>query len=232
MFLIPSPFGNLQPDMELVSLDVDIATDLAMRKYNQLFFEQGAAVSGIFSVKSPISREEFEKLKAAIMDSLYGVKAAHRAPVFLKGEIEFNKVQEERKDLEFLGGREFMFRLFSAVTGVPTFRLGFEKEVSRSTAIELNSAFLREEIIPVRRLVESAINSFFKQAGFGDWEFRFKEPILPDLELRVEAVDKLLLQGVITKEEAREFLGFGKIKQPLPKSVKEEVEEEGWESYP
>jgi HK97 family phage portal protein len=232
VFLIPSPFGNFEADMEFISLDVDIATDLAMRSYNQKFFEHGTAISGIFSVKSPMSREEFEKLKAAIMDSFYGVKAAHRAPVFFKGEIEFNKIEAERRDLEFLGGREFTLRLISAVTGVPTFRLGFEKEVSRSTAIELNSAFLKEEIVPARRLVESAINSFLKQIGINDWEFRFKEPILPDLELRAEVVDKLLLQGVITKEEARAFLGFGKFEEPLPKSPQEEVESRSWEEYP
>lgn len=101
-------------------------------QYNGNFFKQGSNPKGFLNVKSTVSDQNLSEFKQAWRSTIAGVQNAHRTPVFQGGDVEWIKLHENNKDMEFQLWEDFLIVLACAVFKIDPVEIGFSSEKSAS----------------------------------------------------------------------------------------------------
>ena len=135
------------------------------------------------------------------------------------GRVPILSVENKPEVLRFGGGtdadlriawQEFLIRIIANAFDLPPQLLGVERDVNRSTAVEMNDQAFRQAIVPTARLFAEHItrDAIGKKLGWNDLEFVFADTDVADEMEEAQIQEILLRNGVMTVNEVRRMRGL------------------------
>jgi phage portal protein BeeE len=135
------------------------------------------------------------------------------------GRVPILSVENKPEVLRFGGGtdadlrlawQEFLIRIMADAFDLPPQLLGVERDVNRSTAVEMNDQAFRQAIVPTARLFAEHItrDAISKKLGWNDLEFVFTDTDVANEMEEAQIQEILLRNGVMTINEIRRIRGL------------------------
>jgi HK97 family phage portal protein len=135
------------------------------------------------------------------------------------GRVPILSVENKPEVLRFGGGtdadlrlawQEFLIRIMADAFDLPPQLLGVERDVNRSTAVEMNDQAFRQAIVPTARLFAEHItrDAISKKLGWNDLEFVFTDTDVANEMEEAQIQEILLRNGVMTINEVRRIRGL------------------------
>ena len=146
------------------------------------------------------------------------------------GRVPILSVENKPEVLRFGGGtdadlrlqwQEFVLRIIADAFDLPPQSLGIERDVNRSTAMEMADEAFRQAIVPTARLLAEHLtrDAISKKLGWNDLEFVFTDVDSGGDEMEEAQIQAILLQnGVLTVNEVRRMRGLTPL-EPAPSAV-------------
>ncbi|MFI5072670.1 MAG: phage portal protein [Terriglobales bacterium] len=149
------------------------------------------------------------------------------------GRVPILSVENKPEVLRFGGGtdadlrlqwQEFVLRIIADAFDLPPQCLGVERDVNRSTAMEMADEAFRQAIVPTARLLAEHLtrDAICKKLGWNELEFVFTDVDSGGDEMEEAQIQAILLQnGVLTVNEVRRMRGLTplEVATPMIKSV-------------
>jgi hypothetical protein len=142
------------------------------------------------------------------------------------GRVPILSVENKPEVLRFGGGtdadlrlqwQEFVLRIIADAFDLPPQCLGIERDVNRSTAMEMADEAFRQAIVPTARLLAEHLtrDAIRKKLGWNDLEFVFTDVDSGGDEMEEAQIQAILLQnGVLTVNEVRRMRGLTPLEGP------------------
>lgn len=216
----PNPENDFmgQSPLDAAAAWVDVLNNAA--EWNASNLENSGSQSGIITIKgNGVSQEAIGKFVEEYRKRNTGAKKAGNIAVF-PVEADFKSTSTSPKDMDFQNACLVAARAIADTYGVPFPLISPEAATysNQETAIE---NFFEQTVCPIA-------DEFFE--NFGAWllsfykdnqglELEFDEEDLPSMEAKLKReADKytnLVAAGIVTRNEAREALGYEKMTTPL-----------------
>lgn len=171
---------------------------------------QSLQTDGIMSQMALKTEQLFKDPNAAErlredMKKMRGAKGASHIPVFEQGLTPIS-LRLTPKDSELLGNKEFTVNRICRMTRVPPHRVGIASDPgTKSTAAELDEAYMRDSLNPILVKVEYAFNALLPDGL--RIEFNRKSFYAGSPWRLVEAVEREVKGGLASINEGRIDLG-------------------------
>ena len=191
-------------------------------KWNTALLQNSGRPSGAL-VYSPsqegaadsLSDEQFARLEAQFEARVKGAANAGR-PLILEGGLSWQEMGLSPRDMDFLRTKNSAARDIALAFGVPPQLLGIPGDNTYSNYQEARLALWEETVIPLLRHLRDELNGWLAPLFGAGLALDIDLDEVPALTLRREARWEMLVRavesGVLTRNEARESLGYG----PLP----------------
>lgn len=145
-----------------------------------------------------------ERLRSDLKQ-MKGPRGSEFIPIFEQGAKPVS-LKLSPKDAELLGNKQFTVNRICRMTRVPLHRIGVAGDSgTKSTAAELDEAYMRDALNPILKKIEYALNSILPDGM--RVEFNRKEFYAGSPWRLVDAVEKELKGGMCSVNEARIDLG-------------------------
>ncbi len=190
-----------------------IGLGLAAEEHGARMFSNGARPSGIIQIKNELSDAAFERFKAQWSQTYSGLGNSMKTPILEDG-AEFKPISLTNEDAQFLATREFQIEEIARWFDVPLVMLHhMTKTSSWGTGVEaIMLAFVRNNLMPWLKCWTQAIRrDLILAPGIYEARFDVEELQRGDSKALSEFFSKLVLNGIITRNEAREALGYNPI---------------------
>lgn len=188
-----------------------IGLALAAEEHGARMFSNGARPSGIVTLQGTIEDDKkFERFKQRFNDA-YSGNANHHRTAILENGAKFEAVTMTADELQFIATRQFEIEEIARWFDVPLVLLHHtEKTTSWGTGVEaIMLAFVRNNLMPWLTAWTQAIRRDLIIAP-RLYEARFDTEALQrgDSKAMAEFFARLCLAGIITRNEARQALGY------------------------
>tara|TARA_R100001594_G_scaffold143321_3_gene191157 strand:- start:40 stop:1713 length:1674 start_codon:yes stop_codon:yes gene_type:complete len=207
----------------LVSAASNVDSHNLTNKHNVALLQNGARPSGavVFKPKdetgSTVQLSESQRAQI-IQDMEYRFSGAGNAgrPMLLEGDFHFQQMGLSPKDMDFSVLKKMSAIDIALCFGVPAQLVGIPDAQTYNNMPEARLALYEETIIPILRRIQSDLNEWLTPQ-FGDGmklEYDIDSiPAMAESRKRVfESVIQGVNSGILTRNEAREKLGFDPIK--------------------
>ena len=187
---------------------------LSAEEHASRTFRQGARPSGVISLDGKISDTSFKRLKAEINSQHGGVANSSRT-MLLEGGAKFTATTMTADDLQFLQSREFSVEEIARWFDIPLIMLhSLSKASSFGSGIEsIMLAFVRLNLSAWLEIWQQAISRDLIVAPQLYYaRFDTEQLMRGDSQAQSNYYSRLVLNGVLTRNEARAALGY----PPLP----------------
>ena len=204
--------------MQASSVDID-QHNLA-NKHNVNLLQNGARPSGavIFNPKDEtgghvqLSDVQRNQLMNDVNQRFSGTGNAGK-PMLLEGDFEWKEMGLSPKDMDFIQLKNMSAKDIALVYGVPSQLIGIPDSQTYSNFAEAKLALYNETIIPLLDRIQGDLNEWlvpmFNEQGL---ELRYdidSIPAMAEQRKRVfESVSAGVKDGILTRNEAREQLGY------------------------
>jgi HK97 family phage portal protein len=202
------PIVGLSP-LEAGSMPVN--TDYRAAKYNQIFFEKGASLAGVFYTDAKLNPKQIERLELMLKQKASrGVETAHQN-LLLESGLKYQKIAVNQKDMEFLQGRRFNAERIMQIYGMKKSIISDVLDVNKATAKAELKSWWENTNLPLMRLVSSALTLTY--IGFNEekviaFDTTQVEALREGIEEKVDIAHKLVQIG-FTPNEVNERLELG-----------------------
>ena len=136
-------------------------------------------------------------------------------PLLLEGDFDWKEMGLSPRDMDFLNMKHLSATEIAMCFGVPSQLVGVPDAQTYANVSEARLALYEETIIPFLRKVESDMNEWLVPLFGENMQFEYdidKIPALAERRRKIyENVTSAVREGIITRNEAREQLGFEKI---------------------
>ena len=212
-------YYGLSP-IQAASVDID-QHNLAS-KHNVNLLQNGARPSGavIFKPKDEtgaqvqLSDVQRNQLVNDINQRFAGTGNVGK-PMLLEGDFDWKEMGLSPKDMDFLQLKHMSAKDIALVYGVPSQLIGIPDSQTYSNFAEAKLALYNETIIPLLDRVSADFNEWLTPLFGEDLELRYdidSIPAMAEQRRRVfESVTTGVRDGILTRNEAREQLGYEKI---------------------
>lgn len=191
--------------------EITIPSDLyASSAYRNHFENVNAPYNGFWVVSKDTSPEDYKAFLMTLVNRYAGVVNYGRTPIVIKGDAEFKETRSRSNDdAPYLQGRQYNQEEISAVSAVPSAKLGLAANTTKTNYREMRRDFHENTLRPVFEIVEQAIYRQIMVRGFGikDWMLAFNSPDLTTSIEQATILARYIREGVLTPNEAREELG-------------------------
>jgi HK97 family phage portal protein len=187
-----------------------IGLALAAEQHGSQLFSNGARPSGVLKVPKTMSDPAFKRFKEEWHGQYSGIGNSGKTPILEDG-AEFTPIALNAEDSQFLSTREFQIEEIARWFDVPPVMLHhMTKTSSWGTGVEaIMLAFVRNNLMPWLSCWTSAIRRDLILAP-NSFEARFDVEDLQrgDSRAQAEFFSRLVLNGILTRNEARNALGY------------------------
>jgi HK97 family phage portal protein len=188
-------------------------------KWNTALLQNSGRPSGALVYKPSVegaadslSDEQFARLEAQFEARVRGAANAGR-PLILEGGLTWQEMGLKPRDMDFLRAKHTAARDIALAFGVPPQLLGIPGDNTYSNYQEARLALWEETVVPLLRQLRDELNGWLAPRFGPDLELDIDLDEVPALTLRRERRWDMLLRaverGVLTRDEAREGLGYG-----------------------
>ncbi len=199
---------------------VDIDQHNLANKHNVNLLQNGARPSGavIFKPKDEtggnvqLSDNQRSQLQSDINSRFAGTGNAGR-PMLLEGDFDWKEMGLSPKDMDFISLKNMSAKDIALVYGVPSQLIGIPDAQTYSNFAEAKLALYNETIIPLLDKIQGDLNEWLiPQFNDEALELRYdidSIPAMAEQRRRVfESVTTGVKDGILTRNEAREQLGY------------------------
>ena len=209
-------YYGLSP-IQAASFDIDQHNMAA--KHNLSLLMNGARPSGavIFKPKDEsgmslqLSDSQRQQLMSDLNMRFSGSQNAGR-PMLLEGDFDWKEMGLSPKDMDFLELKNMSARDIALCFGVPSQLVGVPDSQTYNNVSEARLALYEDTIIPLIRRVESDMNEWLAPRFGDDISIRYDIDSIPAMAERrkktYENVVQAVREGIISRNEARERLGY------------------------
>jgi len=179
--------------------------------YLAAFFERGAIGTTILTIEGNPPQADVERLENWWRRVVSGVKNAF-GQVAVRANVKPVVVGNSVRELDIQPVLDAVRNQICAAMGVPQTLL--EDAANYATAKEHRRSFYEETIIPEAGLIEEGLNRYLARFGYQiQFDPTSLEMFQQDESVKANAVALLIDRGVITVNEAREWMGFAPLEQ-------------------
>ena len=205
------------------SAATDIDQHNLANKHNVNLLQNGARPSGavIFKPKDPtgaqiqLSDLQRNQLMNDLTQRFSGTGNAGK-PMLLEGDFDWKEMGLSPKDMDFIQLKNMSAKDIALIFGVPSQLIGIPDAQTYSNFAEAKLALFNETIIPLLDRIQSDMNEWLVPRFGDDLELRYdidSIPAMAEQRTRVfESVTQGVQNGILTRNEAREQLGY----EPIP----------------
>lgn len=191
-FKLPNPISYYYgfPPSSSVSSESNIYQK--MNTYEQALFQNMGRLDGAFETEQELSDHEFDRLKAELESSYYGVHNQGKAPLLSNG-IKFKPFTYLPKDMGFLEGRDKVKEMICLTYGQS---LGmYDREANRNNAEVAVTTYMRDTVRPKLTRIEEKINEKIMPRYDDRLFVAYDNPIPEDREQRLKEMEIHLRTG-------------------------------------
>lgn len=150
-----------------------IGYGLALEKYGNSFFGNGAKVSGVLSTDRHLSDEAIERLKVSFQENYTRVGDANKTMVLEEG-LKFQQISLSNEASQFLKSREFSITEIARLFNLPPHLLRDLTKSSFNNISEQSREFVQYSLMPYLVMMESEMNcKLFRKTETGKVECKF-----------------------------------------------------------
>ena len=201
------------------SAATDIDQHNLANKHNVNLLQNGARPSGavIFKPKDPtgaqiqLSDLQRNQLMNDLTQRFSGTGNAGK-PMLLEGDFDWKEMGLSPKDMDFIQLKNMSAKDIALIFGVPSQLIGIPDAQTYSNFAEAKLALYNETIIPLLDRIQSDMNEWLVPKFGDDLELRYdidSIPAMAEQRTRVfESVTQGVQNGILTRNEAREQLGY------------------------
>jgi HK97 family phage portal protein len=196
--------------MEAAAFAVD--THTAGGAWNKALLDNAARPSGalVYAGQGKLTDEQFERLKAELLESHQGPRSAGR-PLLLEGGLDWKPFGLSPADMDFVEAKHVAAREIALAFGVPPMMLGVPGDNTYANYKEANLAFWRQTVLPLARKTARALEGWLRPWFGYDLEIRCEEAEIPALaEERGALWARLESASFLTMHEKRALAGLAK----------------------
>ncbi|WP_342152339.1 phage portal protein [Methylorubrum sp. SB2] len=187
---------------------------LATEEHGARLFSNGARPSGVITVPKSWSDEAFQRFKEDWRRTYNGLSNAGGTPILEDG-AKFEAISLTAEDAQFLSTRQHQIEEVCRWLGVPPVLLHhMTKTTSWGSGVEaIMLAFVRNDLRPWLDCWTHAIRrDLILAPRLYEARFDIEDLIRGDSKAQAEFFSRLVLNGVLTRNEVRDALGYN----PLP----------------
>ena len=196
-----------------------IADEIEINEYAAKFqkkFFYNDATPGVFINLPGAGEDQINRFLARWKERFQGVKNSH-APAVLGGPrdtpVTVTKLSDNMKDLDMINGRTFTRDAVMEHFGMPREIMGITQNSNRATAEAARYIYATNVLTPRLMSRQDAINLQLLSAYGDDLVWEYDDIIPKDKEFEKDVAYNAWMNGLITKNEAREKLDM----EPIPK---------------
>jgi HK97 family phage portal protein len=181
------------------------------------FLENGAQPSGVMTLDdgTVTDDEEWEKLRKKFQVEYAGGKNAGKV-AFLNGKWSYHKLGLTMAEMESIEDEKWTVEQIFLNHGVPLSIAGVQGAANYATARMDEMNFRRYKIVPLIDIIVGKINADgFIQKTNPNFKLTYELYGVIDTEQIAKVHLPLVREGIITRNEMREALGFRRIENPL-----------------
>ena len=201
------------------SAATDIDQHNLANKHNVNLLQNGARPSGavVFKPKDEtgaqiqLSDTQRNQLMTDLTQRFSGTGNAGK-PMLLEGDFDWKEMGLSPKDMDFIQLKNMSAKDIALIFGVPSQLIGIPDAQTYSNFAEAKLALYNETIIPLLDRIQSDLNEWLVPRFGEDLELRYdidSIPAMAEQRTRVfESVTQGVQNGILTRNEAREQLGY------------------------
>lgn len=222
-FKNPNPNNPYRGKSKVEAAAEAIDTDNFAVEANKGLFQRGLIGNFVLSTESAMTPEQMKVVRTELQANYGGVSNAYKAMI-LSGGLKPQTIQLTNKDMEFIEQQKWnRDKIMSIFGNVPPV-LGITDDVNRANADATIMHWKRTTVKPEMKSITDTLNEFFVPKFGDNLILGFKDPVPEDRETKVKEAVDLKAAGIVTTNEAREFLGLessdeegaDQLKQPTP----------------
>lgn len=182
-----------------------IGLALAAERHGATMFRNGARPSAAVQFPHTLGDEAFKRFKSDLEDNFYGEANVGRT-LILEGGAEFKPITMTADQIQFLQTRQFQIEEIARWFDVPLVLLHhMTQTTSWGTGVEsIMLAFVRNNLMPWLRAWEQQFRrSLIVAKGLYTVAFDVEQLIRGDSEAQANFFSRLVLNGIMTRNEAR-----------------------------
>lgn len=190
-----------------------IGLALAAEEHGSRMFSNGARPSGIVTVPAEMSDPAFERFSQQWKDQYVGIGNSMKTPILENG-AKFEPISLTAEDAQFLSSRQFQIEEIARWFDVPLVMLHhMTKTSSWGSGIEqIMLAFVRNNLRPWLNCWTQAIRrDLITVPGLYEARFDVEELQRGDSKAQAEFFSKLVMNGILVRNEARDALGYNSL---------------------
>jgi HK97 family phage portal protein len=197
----------------LETLVLDVMGDEEAGQSNYHFFVNDNIPSAVYVLREGMTKEQQEQQMKIIGDGLKGGHNKHKSIVSSAVE-DVKPIRQNHNDMAFKEQRKFTTERICAAMGVPRTILGYVEDVNHSNGESQYEKFIENTIRPWERVIEEV---FTQLARLYDETllFTINDEHIDDLEQRSKLAVQNVTNGLWTRNEARDYLGYETLKEEL-----------------
>lgn len=187
---------------------------LAAEEHGARTFANGARPSGVVQLKGVMGDDAFERFKAQMQDQFVGLQNAGKT-LILENDGDFKPITMTAEQLQFIATRQFQIEEVARWFDVPLVMLHhLTGQSTWGTGVEaIMLAFVRNNLKPWLVAWEKAIRrDLIVAKGRFCVRFDIESLISGDSNAMSNFISRLVLNGVLTRNEGRAMIGFNPIK--------------------
>jgi HK97 family phage portal protein len=190
-----------------------VGLTLAAEEHGGRVFSNGARPSGVVTVEKTMSDKAFDRFKAEWRAGFNGLGNSGRTPILEEG-AKFQAISLSADETQFLQTREFQIEEIARWFDIPLVLLHhMTKTSSWGTGVEaIMLAFVRNNLRPWLACWTGAIRrDLILAPNFYEAYWDVDDLQRGDSKAQSEFFSKLVLNGILTRNEARAALGYNPI---------------------
>lgn len=189
----------------------------ALLKFQRQFFRNNAVPGIVLTTDSTLNTKIKERLLESWRNNYSTIFEGARSPAILDGGLKIDKFSDVNfQSLDFEASIERLEQDMAKALGVPyvLMKSGNNANISANQVL-----FYEHTILPVVEMFASAFTHFFNSATITP-DKAVITALQPDLKTQSQYYVSLVNSGIITPDEAREKLGFGKLDEESTNAIR------------
>jgi len=203
----PNPLNPYRGLGAAQSIAVDLDSESNATRYQNRLFYNDATPGMIIKYPEIPEPEERKKIREEWDEIHRGWRNARKTG-FLWGGAEATNLAMTNKDLEYWQLRKVNREVILGAYRLPTSMLGIEGPGSRARVEADELIFAKYVVKPALTRIKEAINEQLIPLFDDGYIFDFEDPVPENREAIIDELSKLVPVGIITREEARQKLGY------------------------
>ena len=209
-FKVPNP-GNMyrgKSTVEAVANDIDI--DTYAGKTLREFFENGMIVQFALSTEQRLNNDQITNFQSQLRAAYGGAKNAWKVPIF-GGGIKPVELQMSSKDMQLIEQMKWLRdKIMIAFKNTPA-SIGIIEDVNRANSESTLNNWKASVIKSKMQRIVDVLNEFLLPKYGDNLILGFENPAQDNNSEDRKDAGELYKQGILTKNEAREMIGFDAI---------------------